>query len=299
MLAKIAEGIPVEGMESLTPALVGRLVPLTDYLPVDAAVAVLSPERVATRAVSLAETNRVFLEAAWSAATAGAAAPIDLQASLDTGDFLTVSALRAEARPRTWWSVSPFDADDDEVTRLDGRAIPSFAGQVDGAASHVVGLTKGTAGGGQWAVAIAAAGTGLVDRAAQVLAEHEVAARIVDAVPSDPEPGVAYLVTASVEAGFEQDEARFALLSEAEFYGRSAGIDSRQPKKLASRRRNVVDPLQLKAGDHVVHETHGIGRFIELVTREVTGGGRVSRGPLGTQHEKVTREYLVLEYASS
>jgi transcription-repair coupling factor (superfamily II helicase) len=293
MLAKIAEGIPVEGMESLTPALVGRLVPLTDYLPADAAVAVLSPERVATRALSLAETNREFLEAAWSAATAGAAAPIDLQASLDTGDFLTVSALRAEARPRTWWTVSPFDADD-EVTRLDGRPIPSFAGSAEGAVGHVVSLVKS-----EWSVAVAAAGAGLVDRAAQVLAEREVAARVVDAVPSDPEPGVAYLVTASVEAGFEQEEARFAVLSEAEFYGRAAGIDSRQPKKLASRRRNVVDPLQLKSGDYVVHETHGIGRFIELVTREVTGGGRVSRGPLGTQHEKVTREYLVLEYAPS
>lgn len=294
MLAKIGEGIPVEGMESLTPALVGRLVPLTDYFPDDAAVAVLSPERVATRALSLAETNREFLEAAWSAATAGAAAPIDLQASLDTGDFLTVSGLRAEARPRTWWSVSPFDADDDDVIRIDGRPIPSFAGQADGAAGHVQALLKG-----EWSVAIAAAGHGLVDRAAQVLGEREIAARIVEQAPADPQPGVAYLVTGSVEAGFELDGARFAMLSEAEFYGRSAGIDSRQPKRLASRRRNVVDPLQLKPGDAVVHETHGIGRFIELVTREVTGGGRVARGPLGTKHEKVTREYLVLEYAPS
>ncbi|MFT4029619.1 MAG: transcription-repair coupling factor [Protaetiibacter sp.] len=294
MLARIAEGIPVEGMESLTPALLGRLVPLTDYLPEDAAVAVLSPERVATRALSLAETNREFLEAAWSAATAGGAAPIDLQASLDTGDFLTVPGLRAQARPRSWWTVSPFDADDDEVLRVDGRAIPSFAGQVDGAASQVAALVRRG-----WSVAIAAAGAGLVDRAAQLLAEHEVAARIAPAVPADPEPGVAYLVTASVEAGFEQDDARLALLSEAEFYGRAAGIDTRQPKKLASRRRGVVDPLQLRPGDPVVHETHGIGRFVELVTREVAGGGRVSRGPLGTQHEKVAREYLVLEYAPS
>jgi len=294
MLAKIAEGIPVEGMESLTPALVGRLVPLTDYLPDDAAVAVLSPERVATRALSLAETNREFLDAAWSAATAGASAPIDLQASLDTGDFLTVSALRSQARPRTWWTLSPFDAGDDDVTRVDGRAIPSFAGQVEGAVAHVAGLVHDG-----WSVAIAAAGAGLVDRAAQVLAEREVAARVVDAAPADPEPGVAYLVTASVEAGFECEGARLSLLSEAEFYGRAAGIDSRQPKRLASRRRNVVDPLQLKPGDAVVHETHGIGRFVELVTREVTGGGRVARGPLGTQHEKVTREYLVLEYAPS
>ena len=33
MLAKVAEGIPVEGMESLAPALLPRLVPLTHYLP--------------------------------------------------------------------------------------------------------------------------------------------------------------------------------------------------------------------------------------------------------------------------
>ncbi len=35
MLAKIAEGIPVEGMESLAPALVDNLVPVAHYLPED------------------------------------------------------------------------------------------------------------------------------------------------------------------------------------------------------------------------------------------------------------------------
>jgi transcription-repair coupling factor (superfamily II helicase) len=47
MLAKIAEGIPVEGMESLAPALVDRLVPVTHYLPREAAIAVIAPELVA------------------------------------------------------------------------------------------------------------------------------------------------------------------------------------------------------------------------------------------------------------
>ena len=45
LLTKVSEGIPVDGMESLAPALVDRLVPVTHYLPADAAVAVLSPER--------------------------------------------------------------------------------------------------------------------------------------------------------------------------------------------------------------------------------------------------------------
>ena len=43
LLEKVAEGIPVEGMESLAPALLDRLVPLTHYLPEGAAVAVLRP----------------------------------------------------------------------------------------------------------------------------------------------------------------------------------------------------------------------------------------------------------------
>jgi len=295
MLAKIGEGIPVEGMESLAPALVHRLVPLTHYLPTDAAIAVLSPERVATRAVSLAETNREFLAAAWNAATAGAEAPIDL----DAGDFITVASLREAAGSRPWWTFSSFDsgaasdagsaeaaeaAESDEYVRVEAAAVPSFAGQAEGAVAHVAERLR--AG---WSVAVVAEGAGMVERAADLLAEHEVSARVVEAFPADAEPGVAYLTTASVDRGFESDDAKLALLTESEFYGRATGYDTRQPKKLASRRRNVVDPLQLKAGDFVVHQTHGIGKFLELVSREVSTGGRNAI--------KTQREFLVIEYA--
>jgi transcription-repair coupling factor (superfamily II helicase) len=40
--------------------------------------------------------------------------------------------------------------------------------------------------------------------------------------------------------------------------------------------------LQLRAGDYVVHEQHGVGRFVEMMERTVQGA---------------TREYLVVEYA--
>jgi len=282
LLAKIGEGIPVEGMESLAPALVERLVPLTHYLPPSAAVAVLSPERVASRAVNLAETNREFLTAAWHAATAGAEAPIDL----DAGDFVTVTGLREAAGDRDWFTISAFDADDPDVVRIDATEPPGFAGRSEGAVDHVVERVR--AG---WTMIVCAAGHGLVERAADVLAEHEVAARIVDELPDALEPGLAYLVQAQVEHGFELPELQLGLLSETEFYGRAVGYDSRQPKKLASRRTNVVDPLQLKAGDYVVHATHGIGRFLELVQREVSTGGRNA--------VKSTREFLAIEYAPS
>ncbi len=277
ILAKVAEGIPVEGMESLAPALLDKLVPLTDYLPEDAAIAILGPERVAGRAVDLADTNREFLDAAWNAATAGAQAPIDLNA----GDFITVSGLRRAAGERSWWTLSPFDANDDDVVRLDARAVPSFAGQVEGAVDHVAELVRDG-----WQVTVVASGQGLVERAVEVLADRGAVA--------DIERG-------QIEAGFEAPDARIAVLSEGEFFGRTAGVDSRQVKRLASRRKTVVDPIQLKAGDFVVHATHGIGKFVELVQREVSSGQRTPRGPLGTTvtAAKVQREYLVLEYAPS
>ncbi|WBU38021.1 transcription-repair coupling factor [Homoserinibacter sp. YIM 151385] len=301
MLAKLAEGIPVEGMESLTAALAGRLVPITDYLPRDAAVAILGPERVATRAMHLVETNTEFLQAAWSAATAGASAPIDQSALLGsdaaaTGGFLTVQQLHSAAGARAWWTLSPFDAGDEDVVRIEADAVPSFAGSAEGAVGHVA--ERARAG---WSIVVVAPGAGLLERARDVLGEREVGARILDTLDAAPEPGLASLVRGTVDAGFEIPELKLALLSEAEFYGRAAGIDSRAPKKLASRRKNVVDPLALKPGDFVVHQTHGIGKFVELVQREVASGQRSPRGPLGSSvtNTKVQREYLVLEYAAS
>ncbi|WP_368499275.1 transcription-repair coupling factor [Herbiconiux sp. A18JL235] len=297
MLEKISAGIPVEGMESLAPALLDQLVTIAHYLPEGAAVAVVSPERVATRAVNLSETNREFLAAAWTAATAGAEAPIDLA----SGEFITLTDLRhAAGTGRPWWTLSEFQQGPDEsevlpehreleehlTIRIQADAVPSFSGNADGAIAHVASrLADG------WVVVVAAKGQGLVERAADVLGEREVAARIVDDLPADPETGAAYLVQAGVEHGFELPELKIALIGETEFYGRTVGYDNRQVKKLASRRKNVVDPLQLKAGDFVVHQTHGIGKFLELTQREVSSGGRNA--------VKTTREYLVIEYAPS
>ena len=53
---------------------------------------------------------------------------------------------------------------------------------------------------------------------------------------------------------------------------------------MPSRRKRTIDPLELKSGDYVVHEQHGVGRYVELVQRNVGGA---------------SREYLVIEYAAS
>ncbi len=296
MLEKMGEGIAVDGMESLLPAVAAEVVSLVDYLPEGSAVALVDPERAVGRAITLSTTNREFLDAAWSAATAGATTPIDL----DAGDFLSLSRLREITHERggVWWRVSGFDSgaadaaaeglvdDDDSALRITGVAVPSFQGNVDGALSYVGERTRAGA-----AVVLVASGSGLIERASEVLAERGIPARVVETLDELPESGVVLATTAMIERGFDTTDAGLVVLTESEFYGRTLGTDSRIVKKLASRRRNVVDPLQLKPGDFVVHTTHGIGRFVELIQREVSTGGRHA--------VKTQREYLVLEYAPS
>src|SRR6202043_663210 len=50
----------------------------------------------------------------------------------------------------------------------------------------------------------------------------------------------------------------------------------------SARRRGGGDPWQLRPGDYVVHEQHGVGRFVEMTSRTAAGA---------------TRDYLVVEYA--
>ncbi|MBW8762286.1 MAG: transcription-repair coupling factor [Microbacterium sp.] len=284
MLEKMAEGIPVEGMESLLPAVAGPLKSLVEYMPEGAATAVVDPERASARAIILGDTNREFLDAAWSAATSGASAPIDLGA----GDFLTIAQLREVVRDRggVWWRLSPFAMGGEDAETVDAAVIPSFHGNVDGAISFVDAKIQDG-----WRVIVIATGTGLVDRARDVLSDRGIAARIVEDLVAAPDAGVATLTAGSVEAGFQIAEAKLAVLTDNEFYGRTIGGDQRVVKKLASKRKNVVDPLQLKQGDFVVHATHGIGRFVEMTQREVSTGGRNAT--------KSVRDYLVLEYAPS
>ena len=72
------------------------------------------------------------------------------------------------------------------------------------------------------------------------------------------------------------------LLTGDDLTGQSSS--TRDMRRMPARRKRQIDPLELTAGDYVVHEQHGVGRFVEMKQREVAGA---------------TREYLVLEYGAS
>ena len=264
MLAKIAEGIPVDGMESLAPVLVDGMVPFTDYLPVDALVTLLSPEKSAARAASLVETNEEFLHAAWDAATEGANAPIDLSA----GGFVEISQFTDALDGRALFTVSQFGSDDETLVNLEMHEVPSLRGTETTPIEWLEDQTKN----GQ-AVILVAEGHGTVERLEEQLATAKLSAQVLQG---------------AMRKGFTAPASHLIVMTEAEFYGKNSAYVNPQVRKLAAKRGQAVDPLSLKAGDYVVHETHGIGRFVELVQR-ASGVGR----------QQSQREYLLIEYAPS
>ncbi len=282
MLAKLAEGIPVDGMEALLPVLrPDDLSLLTDQLATGTPLLVCDPEKVRTRAADLIKTGREFLEASWSVAALGGAesgAPIDVE-QLGGSGFRELDDVRAAARAagHPWWTMSQLS--DGAAFDLDARAAPSARGQQSSIEEIIAMLRAHVASGGY--AAIVAPGTGTAHRVVEQLAESGTPASMLEPGAA-PRPGVVGVLQGPLHNGVVLPGANLVIITETDLTGNR--VTATDGKRLAARRRNTVDPLALTAGDLVVHDQHGIGRFVEMVERTV-GGAR--------------REYLVLEYASS
>ena len=279
MLAKLAEGIPVDGMEALQPVLRSEpLGCLVDHLPAGTPLLVCDPEKVRTRAGDLIKTGREFLEASWSVAAIGGEAPIDVEALGGSG-FSELDEVRtaAIAGGHPWWTVGQLSSPG--AVELDVRAAPSARGQ-QSSVEEIFAMLRAHARTGGLA-AVVAPGIGTAHRVVEQLGEHDTPAALLEP-GQPPKPGVVGVLKGPLHTGIVIPGANLVIITETDLTGnRATGPDG---KRMAARRRNTVDPLALTAGDLVVHDQHGIGRFVEMVERTV-GGAR--------------REYLVLEYASS
>jgi transcription-repair coupling factor (superfamily II helicase) len=288
VLGKLADGIAVEGMEAFAPVLAERMDLLTDYIPAGGLLVACDPERIRTRAEELVSTSREFLDASWVNAAAGGEAPIDLGAAA----FQPIAKVREAARARAlpWWTIEPFGGtvDDDEPADDDGR--PSFtmaatpAASYRGATDAMIADMRGWLADG-WQVVLVTEGHGPAQRLTEVLRGEGLGARMAELTEEAPEPSVPYVATGLLEHGFTWPAVKLAVLTENDLAGQPGSRSStKDMRRMPSRRRGGVDPLQLTAGDYVVHEQHGVGRFVEMTSRTAAGA---------------TREYLVIEYAPS
>lgn len=294
MLDKLSAGIPVEGMEALLPLLQpGELQLLSDVLPRDAHVLLCDPEKIRTRATDLVRTGQEFLEASWTAASIGGAAPIDTSV-LGGGIDLGASAYRslrqvresAEAQGRPWWTISPLASGSDDETVLPVQPAPEVRGSDELLSMLFANLRAHVTTGGRAVVVVA--GSGTAHRVLERLRDADVPAGEL-APGAEPARGLVGVLCGSLHEGLvlpgddTDGVPGLVIVTESDLTGNRVAAAG-DGKKMPAKRRNQVDPLALHAGDMVVHDQHGIGRFVEMVERTI-GGAR--------------REYLVIEYAAS
>ncbi|GAA5008612.1 transcription-repair coupling factor [Kitasatospora paranensis] len=288
ILDKIAEGIAVEGMESLAPVLVDDMELLLDVLPKGSVAVVCDPERVRTRAADLVATSQEFLAASWVAAAAGGDRPIDVEEiDVSAASLWSLADVREHAAGigLPWWSVSPFATSDSTVSEilefdadtltLGMHAVEAYRGDTARAIADAKERLNA-----DWRVVMVTEGHGPASRLAEVLSGEGIPARLVADLAEAPTRDVVYVSCGSIEHGFVDEALKLTVITETDLSGQKSS--TKDMRRMPSRRRNAIDPLALAAGDYVVHEQHGVGRYVEMVQRTVQGA---------------TREYLVLEYA--
>jgi transcription-repair coupling factor (superfamily II helicase) len=258
----VTEGHRHPGVEHYAPLFAERMETIFDYLPTasisldfraeDAVAARLEliadhfaerrgPARTGEQPYRPIPPDMLYLDqAAWDAALAG---PV--------------------------FAFSPFGKPDGaEGVDVGGRPGPILAGQPLAAFDGFAELRKGWASSGR-TVMVAAWSAGSRERLALMLREHGIRdiknVENADAARALPKGSVA-LAVLGLERGFVTD--RLAVVAEQDLLGQRI---ARPPKRRRRADQFIADATEIAAGDLVVHQDHGIGRYDGLETVTVNG----------------------------
>ena len=282
LTSKLSEGITFEGMESLAAGVVSEFNSILDYLPAGYQIWLIDEPRIRSRAADLIKTNQEFLEAAWSnlawSERDSNQTPLDLSKELGQGGFYTLEEIQELAknsnilfRNLNLYSATPEDL---PLTFID--ELESYANKYETVIAEIEQWHKDG-----FQVIFTASGNGVLKRFSELLNGANLPNRFI----SDKNllsQDVINLLQSNLKHGFVSQEFKFVIITDKDVTGQRSS--DKDLARMPSRRKKSIDPLQLKVGDFVVHEQHGVGRYLELINRSIAG---------------VSREYLVIEYASS
>jgi len=282
LTSKLSEGITFEGMESLAAGVVNKFNSILDYLPAGYQIWLIDEPRIRSRAADLIKTNQEFLEAAWSnlawSERDSNQTPLDLSKELGQGGFYTLEEIKELAknsnilfRNLNLYSATPEDL---PLTFID--ELESYANKYETVIAEIEQWHKDG-----FQVIFTASGNGVLKRFSELLNGANLPNRFI----SDENllsQEVINLLQSNLKHGFVSQEFKFVIITDKDVTGQRSS--DKDLARMPSRRKKSIDPLQLKVGDFVVHEQHGVGRYLELINRSIAG---------------VSREYLVIEYASS
>nr|MDD6335862.1 transcription-repair coupling factor [bacterium] len=271
----LAQGVGGAELEAWLPFFYPACASVADYVPAGGYILLDEPFSLRQKANNL---MALYTEMMAMALQNGAALPRqqellwpcdDLLARLQKTGWLAMMTL-----PRNMPEIRP-----DAVYSVQAQPMLSYFGRLDALCADLAAWKKRGI-----ASALLCGSQQKAERLAQELRERGVEAWA--GVPGRAiREGETIALPLALEQGFLCDDWRLAVLCPGELYGREAPDKAR---KKAPRRRSAAENKRVFAdlapGDYVVHETYGIGRFVQMTCEQAVG---------------VSREYMVIEYQGS
>lgn len=140
------------------------------------------------------------------------------------------------------------------------KQLPPYSGNVTAAASDIRAYQDMN-----YRVIVLCSGEMRRTTMQEMLEENGVSAKVTDRLPG---PGHVSILDGSLSAGMEYPALKTAVLTEGQML---AARKKTQEKKKKSNRDHVKSYADLTPGDLVVHEHHGIGRFVGMERMRVEG----------------------------
>ena len=112
-----------------------------------------------------------------------------------------------------------------------------------------------------WKVALLAGGTARGERLQGALDTQGSPAPFVTEIPRALEAGAPLIFPTTLNRGFLYPEIKFAVVAESDIYG----VNRQKSRSRANRGEKIAAFTDLKVGDYVVHENHGIGQYMGMV----------------------------------
>ncbi|MCM1386200.1 MAG: transcription-repair coupling factor [Bacillus sp. (in: Bacteria)] len=156
---------------------------------------------------------------------------------------------------------------------IQARSLPSYNNSFDALVKDLLRYKKNG-----YRVLLLSGSRTRAKRLAEDLREQEVSAFYSEDPEREVQPGEVMTYYGRVLKGFEYPLLKFIVISESDIFGVQK---KRKKKKKIYEGQKINDFAELKVGDYVVHETHGLGIY---------------RGIEKVEVEKVTKDYIKIEY---
>jgi transcription-repair coupling factor (superfamily II helicase) len=122
-------------------------------------------------------------------------------------------------------------------------------------------------------VVLCAESNGRRETLAEMLREHQLSPQLFDTLAEAVESNAKFaLITSPLYVGFEHPAARLIVLTETELYATTARRAQRKRSNQSNVDGMLKDLAEVKVGDPVVHQEHGIGRYCGLVSLDMGEG---------------------------